>query len=529
MNKLAILLPFIIGYSVNGTGPSETPTPVPSTPAPTSTPTTPVPSTPLPSPAPVPVPVEAPPPDPLTVLQVAAPASLSPPALGYIEAPTSGMYNFLSNCYANAALQVLNSIPVFVNDVLRVDPDVVTQTMLMKRLQSILWQMRHTPLVRISEHLIRGLFGGIRAMNDPAHPLSRMQLGSQHDGAEFFLNLFEMLTRILAPRGINIEASCNFNRQAYLTRFPEVEFAGEQRDQNLLILQSNWTRGDAFDDVLNNNLHEVTDADYHGGAGIQYDMKLRRSPPVLLVNVPRTLTGAVKFCEPLPIPLQLDITRHVQPAVATTVAHVYDLRSVLVHIGRSRNSGHYISLIRNLNDSTWLKIDDSTQTTISQQEFQNITYGTSSSCSTANLLVYVKRAERVNVLGAHITWPAYVAQNYAQTMIGAPPDTGADVDSRIGSRFLGGTPLINRVVVSEEEEEAEKPEGDLEKEVEEEEEGVTEWGKSASTGIETFTGEVEDPEDFLKIFGSELVPERETNFKNLPSPDIVVNRKKVAT
>ena len=527
MNKLAILLPFIIGYSVNGTGPPGIPSP-----APTTTTTTPVPSTPLPSTAPVPVPVQAPAPSPLTVLQVAAPASLSPPAPGYIEAATSGIHNFAVNCYANAALQVLNSIPVFVNAVLQVDPNVVTQTMLMTRLQSILYQMRHTPLVRISEHLIRGLFGGIRAMNAPDHPLSRMQLGSQHDGAEFFLGLLQLAIQIITPHGRAIANNCEFTRQGFLTALPGEAFGAEDQGQNLLLLQSNWTRGDAFEDVLSRNLHEVTDADYRGGAGIQYDMKLRRSPPVLLVKIPRTLAGEVKFRTPLPIPLQLDITRHVRPAVPTTVAHVYDLRSVIVHIGERARSGHYISLIRNLNNSTWLKIDDSIQTMISQQEFQDITYGTSSNCSTANLLVYVKRAERVNVMGAHITWPAYVAQNYAQTMIGAPPDTGADVDSRISSRFLGGTKLINKVLVSEEDEEAEKPEEDVEKEEEEdveEEEGVTEWGKSASTGIETFTGEVEDPEDFLKIFGNELLPERTTKFTNLPAPDIIVNRKKVAT
>lgn len=489
---------------------------------------------------------QVPPPAPnlLTLVQVADQASLSPQVPEYVEPVTSGIRNFAVNCYANSALQAFKSIPALVRGVLGLNPDALgvpeNQKLFIKSLQSIFYHMYHTPDVRIGEHLIRRLFAGIAALGAGNNQLLRMQLWRHEDGSEFFLSLLQLLdTRILPNHGINLEANYNFSLQGYYTDLPTETFGAVEHFKHSLGITSNWARGNTFNNVLTSNLHDVTSANYAGGGGIHYDRQLSRSPPVLFVNVQRTLSNGGKFCIPLDIPLHLNIAAHMQPN-AIGGPHVYDLRSVVVHIGQHSGGGHYISMVRNMNDSTWLEIDDSRKTPISQQQFQSIAYGTSSDCSTASLLVYVKRSARANVMAAITEWPEYVAQNYTQLMQGIPLDLGSDVDSMLTPRYLGGIRRFKKGLVSakvekvekeEEEEEEEEREEEVEKELEKEEEEKVEvgegWGKGVGGGVEAFFDEEEDPEDFIDIFATELLPRRKVDLKNLPKqPDITVGIKR---
>ena len=459
----------------------------------------------------------------LTTIQTVSLDSLPPHVPEYEEPETSGIFNVQSSCYVSAALQAFKSIPRLVSALNSFNPDAQGvpnhYKPFIKSLQTIFYHMQHHPDVRIERQIITRFFDAIRTLGPAENLLFPMRLNRHEDSVEFFLGLIQLLIRILPGQNIDIASIFTFQLESRFTDTNESLARRESYDS--IKFTCNWTYGQTFNTALANNLHDITSPDFRRAPSRHYDRRLTRSPPVLFVNVQRMVgqgTTAAKVCTPLDIPLHLDISGQMLPGVIGP--HVYDLRAISVHIGRSANSGHYISLVRNMNQgqgTPWLKINDSFTSQRSQQQVQEQTYGTDVDCSTGNLLVYVKRNERANVMGA-VEWPAYVVQNYQTMMQGVQPTNVPDADSRVNLDYLRRIPF-SKPSKEEEGEEVEEVEEVRKwkgnRKEEEEEEVPKEWGKGVKAGA--VIDEEEDPEDFLELFGEELLPPRTTNMSKLPT------------
>ena len=74
-------------------------------------------------------------------------------------------------------------------------------------------------------------------------------------------------------------------------------------------------------------------------------------------------------------------------ATADDATARYDLISVLVHVGDSAESGHYIALSKDTEHNQWLRFDDGKVTPIEEADLKKV-WGGGSSSSTAYMLVY---------------------------------------------------------------------------------------------------------------------------------------------
>ena len=91
-------------------------------------------------------------------------------------------------------------------------------------------------------------------------------------------------------------------------------------------------------------------------------LTIERSPEVLLVMLKRFVTyNGIKDTSKIGIPLTLDLNTH--RSAANTANTVYDLCSVVKHIGATSNSGHYTCIAKGP-DGAWTRFDDAKKPTV---------------------------------------------------------------------------------------------------------------------------------------------------------------------
>ncbi len=115
---------------------------------------------------------------------------------------------------------------------------------------------------------------------------------------------------------------------------------------------------------------------------------LEEVPEILIITLSRFgRDTAEKVCRFVEIPPSLSLRTYPSPGAPEEQAAVqYELFGVVTHEGSTRQSGHYYSFVRHLNETHWLRCDDSTVSVSSFQRAVNPTLKT----ETPYLLFYVR-------------------------------------------------------------------------------------------------------------------------------------------
>ncbi|KAI6079041.1 Usp18 [Aix galericulata] len=241
----------------------------------------------------------------------------------------------------------------------------------------------------------------------------RMDLFMQHDAAQLFLTLWNLLKRQIKDQDLVTKLSDLYTICVQEHLACQICSSETKRNSNMLtlplpVLDSNSHKLKTLEDCLQCFFHpeELTG---HNMCFCEYcEKKTPFLQSMKLVHLPQTLTIHLKrFCfersanvhklsHCLPFPQELDFNavlteQQSQAHDSEKAAWQYELFAVVTHSG-SANSGHYCAYIRSLTERKWYCFNDSTVCQVSWDDVK-CTYGHSDLYwgQTAYLLIYMKK------------------------------------------------------------------------------------------------------------------------------------------
>lgn len=305
---------------------------------------------------------------------------MSPPGSGL----GPGLRNLGNTCYINASLQALLTLTSFINDICG-DPEGMLVTMI----ESVNERSFYKAFVDFCKGMNKSRSGVVSPsdLKELIGATNARFLGyNQEDAHEFLLTVLNTLDEERAKLddaedkksvthkyfAFSLEHTlcckvCNHQRvfmEDYLDM--SVELGGVSEDQE----EEGGSRN--LLSVLRHFLRREEDVEWKcptedcGANTASMEHRLSRLPQVLLLHLKRFVyneaTDVFEKCKvPVEIPLRLDLAELLTPnapPVAAGVSTSFIVRAVVMHLGPTIRSGHYVCHVRN-KDQTWTKYNDS--------------------------------------------------------------------------------------------------------------------------------------------------------------------------
>jgi ubiquitin C-terminal hydrolase len=264
-----------------------------------------------------------------------------------------GLPNLSTNCYINAALQVLFSLkPVeiifesFHRDIIRI----ISNNEFYKPL-NLIRQLR-TNRKYDTKELMRELITSLRHDN----PLMKVTENQQEDSEEFlrnFNNYFNLCLNDLIPTAkpyINLYEIHEINAMRCLNCQNIQKYTNAQTS---IIIQ-------AIHNKLEDNLKlyfEQLQIDRRCSKCTSTEMisntKWSKTPEILIIHIARVTIGEFKNMKPIAIPLLMEMNAKY---TLENQSSEYELKSIIFHIGLLKDFGHYTALTKT--DNSWNYYND---------------------------------------------------------------------------------------------------------------------------------------------------------------------------
>lgn len=339
-----------------------------------------------------------------------------------------GLKNQGATCYMNSALECLFHTPAFRRLVFSLpidehmdDPKKSTTL----NLQRLFCLMQLAPIAPSTQELTTSFGWGA------------WDVFMQHDVQEFLRVLIDNLDEKM-KKTQNAEAISSLlrGRTYNFVKCINYDYTSERKEDFFdlsLVVKGKRNLQESLeefveDDVLDGkNQYEV---EGHGKEDAIKGCRFQELPPVLHIHLQRFVYDPLygdmrKVSERWEFPFELDMEPYMSDDSNKAIQQVYELTSVLVHMG-DRYGGHYYAFCRPSEKREWFRFNDNEVAAVTESEVIENNFGGTGKYFSAYFLVYVRKSELSKIM-APVTdseIPGYLKDYYVEwkhAHLGGPP------------------------------------------------------------------------------------------------------------
>lgn len=278
----------------------------------------------------------------------------------------TGLRNLGNTCYMNAVLQMLLGIPAFVRRVTDAT-QMATFSSMAEGSASSSFYMCFCEFVRQAESRQSSVVSPTELKRIMGQIDSRFQGYNQEDAHEFFSHVLNAIDEDLDILGLehgpSYECFSLAMKQELSCCLCEHIKALEEDYLDLslhlpeAIEKTSLSLEGVLADFMAAETVEWTCPGCNGKGQAAMTHVISRCPRTLVLHLKRFDGDGKKLVTPVTLPLTLDLQQYVSGA--TAVSARYTLKSLVVHIGTTIRSGHYICFSQGSQDGRWRRYNDS--------------------------------------------------------------------------------------------------------------------------------------------------------------------------